>query len=704
MKTSAVALLSLAPAVHGAHFQEQKNTPMARVAQLLIELKARIASDGKLEQMSYDKYACWCEETLARKAQDISEGQELAKELQTKIIKLEGEIGSHGAEIKQLQKDIEANLESQRDATELREKEQAEFEAEETESENCLGALAAAIKALDGAGEGKGFLETMKEVNLLSVVAGVKSVLKRPAASRLVSVDDMQVLRRFLDKPADLVSARTGLAQVGNNPFGDYAPGSTQIQGILKQMEDDFTASLKKARAEELEAQKNHDALMDTKKQEQATLETTLQTQTSDEAAKKLDKAESNELMDNTKEQVNADETFFATTKSGCQVKSTEWSERSRLRTEELAGVAKAISILTDPDSVKTFTNSTTTFMQLSARRHRISNSGRAQAEARASATARLSKLAQQYHNLGLAQIAVTVKNGGHFDKVMASIDQMIADLRKEEQEDIEHRDRCQRAEGKNGNDLEDLQHDIGKAGAHITRLEGEASDLTGKVSTLEGDIARTESEKKAVLKLRNEEVAEFRQALKDDAEAVELLTQTIEALTSFYKRNQIPLSLLSKDPKYTVDQDKAPETTWKGADYGGRKDETHGVVAIIEMIREDVQKEMKTAQADDAKAEVQYEKERSAMQKTLDAQTAMKLSTEKGLSEVESETASVEEFKLGKEGDKEAENSLKASITGDCSWVKTHFESRRTKRQAEIQGLVDAKDFLAGSESGDLI
>jgi len=670
---------------------------------LLIELKARIESDGKLEQMSYDKYACWCEETLARKAKDISEGEELATDLQTKIIKLEGELGAHGAEIKQLQKDIEANLESQRDATELREKEKAEFEAEKSESENCLGALEAAIKALDGAGEGsKGFLETMKEVNLLSVVAGVKSVLKRPTASRIVSVDDMQVLHRFLDKPSEFVTSRTGMSatQVGNNPFGDYAPQSTQIQGILKQMHDDFTASLAKAVSEEAEAVKNFDALMTTKKQEQDTLETTLETQKSDEASKKLDKAESNELMDNTKEQVKADEVFFGTTKEGCQIKSREWSERSRLRTEELAGVSQAISILTDPESTKVFTNSTTTFVQISAHR----NNGKAQTQARVAVTAQLSRLAQQYRNLGLAEIALTVKNGGHFDKVMASIDQMIADLRKEEQEDIEHRDRCERAEGKNTNDLADLNHDISKSAATISRLEGEETSLKDKINKLKTEIENTDKEMKDALKLRNEEVAEFRQALKDDAAAVELLTQTIASLTSFYKRNKIPLSLVSAEPKYTIDKDKAPETSWSGGDYGGRKDETHGVVAIIEMIREDVEKEMKTARADDSKAEAQYEKEKSAMQETLDAQTNMKLSTEKELTEVEGDIASMEEYKMGKEGDKEAEKDLKSSITGDCSWVKTHFESRRTKRKAEIQGLVDAKDYLAGAESGELI
>jgi len=74
--------------------------------------------------------------------------------------------------------------------------------------------------------------------------------------------------------------------QIANNPFGDYAPQSTQIQGILKGMYDAFTASLEKANAEEAEQQKAFEELMATLKKEQATLELTLEKETLDKAEK----------------------------------------------------------------------------------------------------------------------------------------------------------------------------------------------------------------------------------------------------------------------------------------------------------------------------------------------------------------------------------------------------------------------------------
>merc|ERR1719281_102711 len=126
-------------------------------------------------------------------------------------------------------------------------------------------------------------------------------------------------------------------AQVGQNPFGDYAPQSTQIQGILKGMYDAFTGDLEKDNAAEAESQKSFEALMATKKEELATLEATKQNQETDQAAKTKKLKESQVLKDDTVDQLEADEAFFADTKETCQTKATEWSIRTRLRTEELA-------------------------------------------------------------------------------------------------------------------------------------------------------------------------------------------------------------------------------------------------------------------------------------------------------------------------------------------------------------------------------
>lgn len=490
-------------------------------------------------------------------------------------------------------------------------------------------------------------------------------------------------------------------AQVANNPFGDYAPQSTQIQGILKGMYDTFVADLEKGNADEAEAQKAFEELMMTKKREADTLQATLEQHNADSASKTKNLADSRAILDDTKAQLEADQAFFAETKAGCQSKAQDWAERTRLRTEELQGVAKAIEILSSPEAAKIFDSAHTTFLQVSSR------SSGSETKERSAAFKKLQQLAVNYKNMGLAQIALSLKNGGHFDKVIQSIDGMIALLRQEEQMDIEHRDRCQGSENKNKNELQDLQTALDKATAEISRLEGEATRLSGEIADVETAIDTTVQALKDRLNMRNDEYAAFVQALKDDSDAVELLEKAVVAMKEFYSRNKIELSMLVKgaqEPTYTHDPDKAPETSWSGSNYGGRSQETGGVVAILQMVAEDLSNEMKVAREEDGNAQKAYESERKALEDLRDKQMATKLAKERELSDVNGKKLDLEDGKEATTQDHAAEEKLKDAIYQDCSWVASHFDSRRTKRKAEIDGLVEAKGYLAGVESGEVI
>jgi len=694
MKCSALALvllLAVGP-------QVEAQTAVSKVVGLITELKAKIESDGKSEQQSYDKYACWCEKTLARKAVDISTAKDSIDELQTLINKLKGELGTHTAEIAQLKKDIAANLQAQTEASGLRDKENSEYDSERTQSEQCIGALEAAVGVLTGAGgSGKKFLETYHEAQLLSVVAGVRTVLKRASVSDMISDKELAIVKRFVEQPEEFVGRHSdgmSAAQISANPFGDYAPQSGAIQGILKGMYDSMTADLEKDNVNEADKQKAYEEIMATKKQEQETLDKTLQKQTSDEADKSKQLADSKSTLDDTKNQLDADEVFFADTKESCKVKASEWAERTRLRTEELQGIAKAIEILNSPEAQKTFGSSGSTFVQLSSVTQ-PKDSG-----VRNDAYSKLRTLATKYHSVSLAELAVSAKTAGHFDDVITMVDKMVALLRAEEASDIEHRDRCQAQENANQNAMGDLDHDIEKTGESLGRMADEEKELQTQIETLEASIEETKTEMKELLDNRNEENAQFKQALKDDVDAVDLLDKAIVALSKFYKKNKIPLGLAQKDPEYSVDQDKAPETTFSGG--GARKGESTGLIAILSMLKEDVEKEIKTGRAEDAAAQTDYAKDRSAMQATLDASNASKVQTETELANLQGKIASYDEYKQQKGNELDAQKQLEKTLFEDCDWVKTHFDSRAEKRKTEIDGLMDAKNILAGAEPDD--
>merc|ERR1719219_2907061 len=92
--------------------------------------------------------------------------------------------------------------------------------------------------------------------------------------------------------------------------------------------------------------------------------------------------------------------------------------------------------------------------------------------------------------------------------------------------------------------------------------MEDKIKTIEKEIEALEFQIEETKAEMAKQLELRNNEVALFRQALKDDADGVQILTETIAALSKFYKKNKIPLEFRQKgkgEPEYTNEPDKAP-------------------------------------------------------------------------------------------------------------------------------------------------
>merc|ERR1719261_815066 len=204
MRTAVLASLFLA-SVSFSQAAVVGQSPISRVVELIQELKAKVEADGKAEKKTYDKFACWCEKTLARKAAAIDAAKETIEKTQQEIIELKGKLGESGATIAQLEKEIAENEAARKEATEIREKESEDYQAEKTEAEQCIGALEAAIKVLTGAGTKK-LLQTLQEAELLSVVAGVRGVLRRVPASHQISERDLHTVQDFVANPDHFIN------------------------------------------------------------------------------------------------------------------------------------------------------------------------------------------------------------------------------------------------------------------------------------------------------------------------------------------------------------------------------------------------------------------------------------------------------------------------------------------------------------------
>ena len=221
MMTKIVCLFALLALANAA-------SPVDKVVELINELKAKIEADGKAEQKVYDKYACWCETTTARKATAIEDAKVSIEKLGHSVLSLKGKSATEGSEIAEANANIASNENAQAKATAIREKENADYQANKAEMENTIGALEKAVTVLSGAGT-KGELLQKKDMALLEVGLGVRNAVQALPDNAKLSEHQLSLLSSFMKDPQDYYEDKAAAKS-------SYSPASTTIMGILKDM------------------------------------------------------------------------------------------------------------------------------------------------------------------------------------------------------------------------------------------------------------------------------------------------------------------------------------------------------------------------------------------------------------------------------------------------------------------------------------
>merc|ERR1719335_1662026 len=130
-----LAVSCLVGAINGVHALKGSGEVVSRVVTLIEELKAKIEEDGKVEQKLYDKYACWCETTSARKATDIHQAMDDIKSLSAGVLENKGLVATRASEIAQLSREIAENEKADAEATAIRQKESSSYADSKAEME-----------------------------------------------------------------------------------------------------------------------------------------------------------------------------------------------------------------------------------------------------------------------------------------------------------------------------------------------------------------------------------------------------------------------------------------------------------------------------------------------------------------------------------------------------------------------------------------
>merc|ERR1719321_1069264 len=134
--------------------------------------------------------------------------------------------------------------------------------------------------------------------------------------------------------------------------------------------------------------------------------------------------------------------------------------------------------------------------------------------------------------------------------------------------------------------------------------------------------------------------------------------------------------------------------------DYEGKQSEGTGIVSILEMIREDIEKEMGKASEEEAAAQKEYENLKAESVESINALNKKKATLQQDEAATDKEIADTEAVHFDTESERNATVSYVNDLKGSCDWVTSTFDTRKEQRDSEIAGLQDAKSILGGAGS----
>jgi len=674
-----VFVLGLATA---AATNTETGSPVERIVKLLETLKGKTLDEQKHEQQIYDKYACWCETTSTRKANDIVEAQGQMRALGQRILKLKGKIATRTAEIAELAENIADNENQQEQLTAVRQKQNAEYMESSDEVKQALAALQDAIAVL------------AKATTLVQLDQAAKDKLMMQSRYAVNAVLDKLPTR------IGMPPARMALLSEFTSAQSGYAPQSATIQGMLGDMYNTFSTNLESDTMDEATQNADYEKMY-------ATLEEQNNKFKEEKARKETEKAEAEAMLadttkayEDTEKQMNADIEFFGQTKEACLSKHEEWTVREKMRNQELEGIDKALELLTSDKARELFAKSikpgVETFLQVAS-----DDSSNAPLTRAYNA---VKTQAKKMHSVRLAALAVEIRTAkfGHFEDVIKSIDKMLATLEKEGADDLAKKTQCLDEYQEIDKTVSDLDWQIKNNLAKIAKLDKlielrtkEKADTIEKIKETNKYIADIKDERK-------EEHDAYNEAKADDEAAVKLLEEAKAVFVKFYKEQGIKMGpiqgsvkFLQEEPVFERSADDAPDATFSNK--GNNKGASKGIISLFQYIIEDLNDELTNEKAAEEKSQAEFEKELATAEKLVEDLTEKKVTLE-GIIAKRQEDKKEENLDMKENNkDRDAELKYQAKIKPDCDWILKAFDQRAEARAAEAAGLTSAKEFLAG-------
>merc|ERR1719401_2089371 len=373
--------------------------------------------------------------------------------------------------------------------------------------------------------------------------------------------------------------------------------------------------------------------------------------------------------------------------KEKCSLTDSEWEERQKTRQLEMEAVSKALAVLSSDDAHDLFTK---TFNPSFVQTQRDMTSDR-----RGNAAKLLKLVAKKVGNPRLATLAEQVQLDA-FTRVKKAIDDMVAQLLKEKDDEIKHKDFC--TDEFNTNELQTEKKVRSKEDllAKIADLEMTIKQLADAIATLQSEISELQVQLKRAGEDREKQNKEFQMVVSDQRATQKLLAQALNVLKSFY----------SKKAKTAFVQQVQPAGPPPPPGFGEYKKNAAagGVLGMLQQIINDakaMEAETIRSEEDAQKAYEDYVKDTNSSIEEKNKDIVHKSKTK----------AKAEADLVQTKGDHEAVlleieqlGNYKGELHASCDFIIKNFEIRQSARDEEVEALKQAKAILSGANFSEFL
>jgi hypothetical protein len=651
-------------------------SPVQKVIELLDECKAKVAKDLAAEAATMEEYTTFCDDELKSKGYAIETATREIGELSATIEDSKATVLAKTDEISTLGTTAAAKEKELADAQGVRSAKNAEFVAAEKELVKSVDECSRAVTALE---KGMAFMQGGKKREAKKQLKAVQMAITSVVQAISIDTESTRKLKSFLQQSSadtendDLTLKQPQAKQVA------YESKSGGIIQTVKDMQAKAEGELSDLRKKEMADAHEFKMLESSLSSEVSHTQEKLAAATKAKAAGEETGASAEGDLAETKKTKAADEEYSGNLKTECETAAEEWAARQASAKEEMAAIDKAKEILS---------TGVVAFAQVGATSRRVNfddddSDSDASDVTRNKLVKKIQSLGRKFHSFGLMQLA-SVASSDPFVKIRGLIEDMIAKLLKEAQEEATQKAFCDTEMGKSKASQAEKTATIDKLQTRIDGAEATIAELTEAVKTLESEVADIDKAQAEATEIRTKEHADNTAAISDFRQSADAVVAAMGVLKSFYEGAALIQTKSSKSARPS---------------FGGAKSDTgSSIISVLEVAESDFTRLLaETETAEDAAADAYktQSEENKVSKSTKEADSKAKQSEIKSLTvqlghHKEDHASTSEEL--------DAVNAYIDKLRPQCEEKAMSYEEKKAAREAEIAGLKEALEILEGS------